>query len=171
MQNLNYKKNKIETEIDSLNQEKGIYLENIKKNKVSKKNMIMYPLLPVIGGIISFGIYLAMYKTLPPIEFYNCASVIILAMESIFAHEEIEQIINYNDSKKELEKTSLEEIEKEISLKEKEKTKILEDNKNSLVNTKTLSNDDPIFETRDMYLDNTMHFTDSLEEKVLVKKK
>ena len=172
MKDLNYKKNKIESEIASLKQERENYLENIKKNKTSKRNMIIYPLLPVFGGIISFVIYLGMYKSLPPIEFYNYVCAIVLAMEAVFSPEEIEIIENYIDSKKELKETSLDEIEKQISFKEQEKIKAkdLEETANLVEKNPVLSNNDSVFKTSDLYLDNTMHFLPETEEKVLVKK-
>ena len=171
MENLNYKKNKIEYEIDYLKKEKDNYLDNVEKNKVSKKNMIINPILPVVGGIIGCGIYTIVCKTLPSMEFIQLMGISVLALECIGFEEEIEQITNYQDSKKVLEKNNLEELEKEISEKQKEKNKLLEERKNALVDNYTFGNSDPIFETVNLYLDNTMHFLPETNEKVLVKKR
>ena len=72
-----------------------------------------------------------------------------------------------------LKETSLDEIEKQISFKEIEKIKAkdLEETANLVEKNPVLSNNDSVFKTSDLYLDNTMHFLDSTEEKVLVKTK
>ena len=171
MQNSNYKNNKVEYEIALLEQKKISYLENIKKNKVSKKNMILYPILPIIMGVVGCAVYTVMFKTLPTPEIYSAVGVAALALECVFSSEEIEQIINYTNSKKVLEEINIQELEKEISEKEKEKTKLLDKKTKSLDNNTILSNDAAIVNSKDLYLDNTMHFLPETKEKVLIKNK
>ena len=52
-----------------------------------------------------------------------------------------------------------------------EKTYLLEKEINLIENDKIISDDNCVFSTRDLYLDDTMHFLPETKEKVLVKKK
>ena len=171
MKNFNYEISKIENELNEAIKQKNIYLENLERNKVSKKNMILNPVLPVICGIIAEIIGIIICKGIIPNGLTNLIGIVIVSMEAIIFEEEIYQIIEYKKSKKVLDSTSLEEIELAIEMKEKEKKELLAQEKR-LCDSKTdicLTEMSSIEKENSIFSEN-INLDDKEDAKVLFKK-